>query len=424
MKKTRLPETRLNSLYSDFRPLKELNPEGFHANVRTWKDYLLRTVCHDRLTIKCGRSLLESLNLMQFGVPQSIDVVLDELVSEGTLIPLEDFVQGKQNIFLSSLRWALRKTPILPPFRSRISSKGFYLKEVELVAVPSLEEKYGIVMDKIKSSIYSHSNKFSDLIFTKDDFCRRVQMNDFLNDWAEFEIMLTYLQLFKREIVVDNNVVKMCGRGAGNLVSNFEPNKITENDRSIASLKSVTWRYKSQISNLEESIAHYSQVLEGDIESGCPKELQRVHLRIKKMLEKNLLNSYNNLHNIQQMRDSIEAALDAVTLYEVLQQSKGAIKTISEELGSVEKIEKTLIESEDEMSKIEEISNVLTAGRDNEDEIDKELENMGKELKKEQEALNKLSKLQIGKDEVGKSTEEADDIIDSKSESQAVPLAG
>lgn len=95
-------ERRLPSLYSDFRSLKEKNPDGYEANVAAWnavltqavrKGLLVSTNLSDSLTeensehgeanitmpdllvIHSGRALLDSLTSPVWGSPLGLQVV-------------------------------------------------------------------------------------------------------------------------------------------------------------------------------------------------------------------------------------------------------------------------------------------------------------------------------------------------------------
>ena len=64
-----LPESRLRSLYSDFRDLKQLNPDGYDANIIQWKDYLIKEVWNDTIIVN-GQNLLEYLSISPYGPPK------------------------------------------------------------------------------------------------------------------------------------------------------------------------------------------------------------------------------------------------------------------------------------------------------------------------------------------------------------------
>lgn len=89
-------ETRIPSLYSDFRRLKDSNPDGYEANVNVWKIALINAtrtlvpktdkedgsagsagsvVRDDVLVIHSGSKLLDSLSSAKWGRPLGLSAV-------------------------------------------------------------------------------------------------------------------------------------------------------------------------------------------------------------------------------------------------------------------------------------------------------------------------------------------------------------
>lgn len=87
--------TRKPSLYSNFRQLSEHNPTGYTANVLAWREVLEQALAHgvfgSALVVSAGPELVKAAADPQAGLPLALDCVLDELVAQGTLQPLQQY---------------------------------------------------------------------------------------------------------------------------------------------------------------------------------------------------------------------------------------------------------------------------------------------------------------------------------------------
>ena len=76
---------RLPSLFSDFTAQRDTNPDGYTANVNTWKDVLCRAAhaglisgsdgAVRRLSLETGPQLLQKLESKEWGRPLALDAV-------------------------------------------------------------------------------------------------------------------------------------------------------------------------------------------------------------------------------------------------------------------------------------------------------------------------------------------------------------
>ena len=74
---------RLPSLYSDFRRLKQLNPEGFYSNVRAWEGGLrdaakrqLLPGTNDTLSVTLSPALTQTLECGEYGRPLAVGAAI------------------------------------------------------------------------------------------------------------------------------------------------------------------------------------------------------------------------------------------------------------------------------------------------------------------------------------------------------------
>ncbi|SCU89050.1 LAFA_0E15918g1_1 [Lachancea sp. 'fantastica'] len=415
MRSKLLSSSRISSLYSDFRNLKELNPEGYEANIRNWRQVLLEEVLEDEVIVKTGPELLEELSDPQAGQPRSLDVVLDFMIAEGSLVPLEKFKSRvKESIVSTVLGWTLNT--LLPNSqhagKTRISStKGHsYLRRGQYAVLPTIKKKYDPLHLAVLERICKKAVRYSDLIFTKTSFCQKVGFADHLKDWAAFETMLTYMDHYKGIIVTDSTTVKVRGFEVSGITAKFESSSINIDDQKIASVKEAQVNLKTQTSHLEDRIKDSKQQLRVDIKSQKPKALLRTRLQIQKLLEKNLNLAFQNLNNVEILLLDIEAAIDRVQLKHVFEQSRDVLTSLSSQLGSLNDLEKLVEDINTEKLKGEDIDRVFEAEMDDgsDEEIEEELQKMDAEMKLEEQVLQKLSSLELSSHEPPQEAEKND----------------
>lgn len=397
-------KSRIPSLYSDFRALKDLNPHGYEANVAEWRNYLLHDFDQGSLTIECGPKLLGKLEVENYGAPKSIDPVLDQLVADGLLISLEEFNRGSSNahVIKSMLRWTISKTLMDLSFKSRANNSSKYLKEVTFVIKPRLEDKYCLIQQNLQSLVFEKAAGLTDLIFSKQEFYKIGKFNEALKSWSEYEIMLTYLESYQNIIVTKEDVVKVIDPRVKDIITPFEPESITENDEAVASVKSSISRINVQIKDLNSKISHYTSLLNESLKSGSQREVQKKYLKTKKILESNLSHCLDNLQNLLHVKSQIDKSADNLHLYESISLSTEAMKSINKQIGGIDEVEMAISKFEDQSNDVNEMNDRLLeiSGYDyNEEEIDEELARMEKEQEKqsteEENVLHKLANLEV-----------------------------
>ncbi|CEP64198.1 phosphatidic acid-binding protein CHM7 LALA0_S10e04720g [Lachancea lanzarotensis] len=405
MKSKLLPESRINSLYSDFRNLKELNTEGYEANIRNWRQVLLEELLAGEVILETGPALLEALSDPQVGQPRSLDAVLDFMIAEGSLVPLDKFKTGaKVSLISTVLDWTFGS--FLPiPQRSRgtriSNSKGnSYLRRGQYAVLPTIEKKYGPLHLAIVERICKKAVRYSDLVFSRGNFCKKVGFAGHLKDWAAYETMLAYMDHYKSIIVTDLTTVKVRGFEVSGIISKFEASTISVDDQEIASVKDARQQLKTQISHLESRIKDSKSLLRENIKDEKPKDLLKMRLQTHKLLEKNLNVASKNLANVEALLLDIEAAIDRVQLKHVFERSRDVLMSLSSQLGSLDEVEKLVDDINTEKLKGKDIDRVFEAelnGR-HDDEIEEELQRMDAEMKLEEQVLQKLSGLKVSTD--------------------------
>ncbi|SCV02691.1 LAME_0H04214g1_1 [Lachancea meyersii CBS 8951] len=420
-----LPRSRIPSLYSDFRNLKDLNPEGYEANIRSWKQVLLKELLDQEIILQTGPELLEKLGDSQVGVPKSLDVVLDSMIAEGTLVPVEQFKAGPKNNVLSSvLSWTFNSLPFFGRHsttrNSRIKNQS-YLRSAQYIVVPTVERKYPLLQQAVSENICRKAVRYSDLVFSKHSFCEIAGFKTHLKDWAAFEVMMAYMEYYRETIVTDSGTVKVRGLEVNAIISKFGSSTINLDDSKIASVKDAQLRLKKQITHLESRIEDSKRLLVEGFQQKKPRELQKMRLRTQKILEKNLTLACQNLQNVEQLLLDIEAAIDRVHLKDLFENSRDVLTNASSQLGDLDEIEKLVDDINTERLKGENVDKLFEAElySQSDDEIENELQRMDAEMKLKDLVLKRLSELEIAQDaEPQKSLD--DEQVSSPDQSQSL----
>ncbi|QLL33891.1 hypothetical protein HG536_0F02160 [Torulaspora globosa] len=377
-----LPPSRLDSLYKDFSNLKELNPEGYRANIDTWKAYLTKNYLKgsSSLFLNCGSDLLVKLRREPQGLPRSIDVVLTSLVESDCLVAIEDFYNGIMYPQEAStlMRWIRWGSWPRGKVNLRNNHDEYYLKAVKLIIKPVIEQKFEHIKIQLRNNIISEASGIADLVFSKQEFYRKCGFHRILDDAEEErEAMLFYLSRYKKLIVQDRDIIKVIAPEVNHLLAHLE-RKVTEDDRRIAALNMSLIYVESQIKTLRTQIADYAVLLKDMIINLAPRETQRKYLQGKKLVERSLSRLLEQQTSLLTVKTQINLAATNALLFKALEESNKVLKSINDSVGSVEKIEELLDEIKEEGEKAEEVNALIAKSPDAEDEaeLDRELEEM------------------------------------------------
>ncbi|EXJ78875.1 hypothetical protein A1O1_09277 [Capronia coronata CBS 617.96] len=404
-------KTRLPSLYSDLAVQKTSNPEGYAANVTAWQAALTRAALagqlpfEQRLILQTSDDLLNALASPHYGRPSGLGCVLDDCVRHGKMIDLQDFLVSEKSIYNRSwlpspwaiLRWSLRQVGIVGTASYEVP--GGRLKKGGLVLVPALEE----VWKKMQVLQDTQTQSLTDRIVSRDLFLK--EMNSLfsgpvsLSD-QDINVLLRYLARDKHALSYDDTTIKFKSPAAP------MPEPITQEDHSIASLKTLIANLNSQIENLTSRISTLQSNAQIAVKTGN-KASALSALRSKKLAERSLQSRIDTLHQLEEVYTKIEAAVDQVEVVAAMEASAGVLKTLNKKIGGVERVDDVLDSLREEMSKVDEVSGVVAdplAGNAvlDEAEVDDELENMEREerIKREEKSREQKKKLEIQEAEV------------------------
>ncbi|OGE55707.1 hypothetical protein PENARI_c004G10046 [Penicillium arizonense] len=413
---------RLPSLYSDFTPQKKTNPDGYAVNVAAWEQALNRAAKRgytssrgvrvrsgsnisakndssasppakrkktDHLILRTDESLLRDLESAEWGRPVALGTVFDEAMRKRSMIPLP--VYKTTAGLLQKSQWRVIDPGVLSPWNVMSwgvrQLKGFVvgsesdsapkLQVQELVLVENLQETADLA---VKKATGGKSSKL-DLIYSKESFVEEFAgiLNDAteLSD-ADFDILLLYLSRDSGAIAYDGKTIKFKSAG--------EMPEITQQDTTIASIKTLVATMSKQVTNLE------AKVIELNISAKTAlANKNRVSalaaVRSKKMAEQNLKQRLDTLMQLEEVYTRIEQAAGQIEIVQVMQASTGVLRGLHTQIGGAERVEDIVEELREEMSKVDEVGSIMNEAGPviDEGEIDEELEALEKADREVQE---------------------------------------
>ncbi|KAK5505111.1 hypothetical protein LTR21_009556 [Exophiala xenobiotica] len=407
--------TRLPSLYSDLSVQRTTNPEGYAANVTAWTSALTRASLagqlplQQRLILQTSDDLLNALASPQYGRPSGLGCVLDDAVRTGKMVDLHDFVDSEKSIYNKSwipspwsiLHWSLRKAGLVWAGGS-YDVNGHLRHGSSLVLVSALEEVYNRYATTLQKD---HSTtSLTDRIMSREQFVTEVgELIQGLSTGTttttttttiiaeqDAKVLLRYLSRDKQALSYDDTTIKLKAAGAAT------PDPITQEDRSIASLKTLIANLSSQISSLTTKIATLQATAHTSVKAGN-KASALSALRSKKLAERTLESRSNTLHQLEEVYTKIEAAVDQVQVVAAMEASAGVLKTLNKKVGGVDKVEDVIETLREEMAQVDEVSGVIAEPLDgkvvlDEADVDDELESMEQEERVKREQAEQADK--------------------------------
>ncbi|KKK22778.1 hypothetical protein AOCH_005508 [Aspergillus ochraceoroseus] len=233
----------------------------------------------------------------------------------------------------------------------------------------------------------------AELIYSRESFVE--SFATILDDGSalsnpDFDILLLYLSRDKAAIAYDGKTIKF-------RPTNDSPKDITEQDAAIASIKALTATMIKQVHNLERKIAELNASAKSALQNKN-RVSALAAVRSKKLAEHNLQQRLDTLTQLEQVYIKIEQAADQIEYVKVMKASTGVLRSLNTQIGDVSRVEDVVEELREEMSKVDEIGNIMNevGPQIDESEIDDELEELEskeREAKEEEEAEQTRKKL-------------------------------
>ncbi|KAH3505083.1 hypothetical protein KXW24_007630 [Aspergillus fumigatus] len=396
-------KNRLPSLYSDFTLQKKTNPDGYAVNVAAWERALTRAarrgyvstspsrepssttgtaVQSDHLILRTDDSLLRDLEIPEYGRPVALGAMLDEAIRKHSMVPLQVFKANA--LSLQQRQWRIINPGALSPWNVMTwgmkQLRGFVvgsdtpetsarLQVQELVLVENLKE----AADRVVKQTLGGSRSKMDLIYSKEHFTEEfatVLNKDSGLSSADFDVLLLYLSRDIGAIAYDGKTIRF-------RPSNDSPREITDQDTTIASIKSLLSTMTKQIDRLENKIEELNLTAKVAIQKKN-RVSALAAVRSKKLAEHNLKQRLDTMTQLEEVYSKIENAADQVEYVRVMEASTGVLRGLHTQIGGVERVEDVVEELREEMSRVDEIGNIMNevAPEIDETELDDELEEL------------------------------------------------
>ncbi|KAI9756047.1 MAG: CCA tRNA nucleotidyltransferase, mitochondrial [Chaenotheca gracillima] len=399
---------RLASLYSDFRHLQIVNPDGYAANISAWRQALIAAARegltgtdrggNDLLVLTTGEDLLQALESKEWGRPLALGTVINESLATKDVVPLQQFLTSKTSIFHNSwtvspwqiLSWGLRQLGLAGGARGedKLPVGSFVLRA-------NAEECARAILKRTSRLDYN-GRVYSKAMF-RSEFSRSLNTNADLSQ-NDLEIILVYLARETRDIAYDGKTIKFKSPGETSTV-------ITEQDTAVANLKTLIADHTEHIASLTQKIERLSSAARTAVGRNN-KASALSSLRSRKLAESTLTKRSETLGQLEEVYHKIEQASDQVETIRVMEASSSVLKTLNSQVGGIERAERVVDQLHDEMDQVDEVGTVINeasqtrTGVDT-SEVDDELKAMEREQReadekeeahKTQERLAELAK--------------------------------
>ncbi|WEW61200.1 hypothetical protein PRK78_006690 [Emydomyces testavorans] len=404
---------RLGSLYSDF-PLQH-DAEGYAINIAAWQKALAsatraglvpipirsskqngthsaKSHHSNLLVLSTGGALSAALETRQWGRPLALQAVIDESLQTGNMIPLREFLNSPTSPFRKAwirlpaapslsqiLAWGMKHARgLIVGAHYEHAEASRRLEELDLVLVDNLKEAEKRLMNEISARHQSVVDRIYSKEMFRDQFAR-VMGNVELSP-TDFEVLLTYLARDQNSILYDGKTIKFKD-------ANDRSTSISQEDRTIASLKALISNLTVQIANLAAKTQELTLAAQTAL-NNKNRILALSALRSRKLAERNLKQRSDTLYQLEEVYTKIEQAANQVDIIKVMEASTGVLRGLNEQVGGIEKVEDVVEELRKEMDNVDEVGNIINEAAPviDEGELDDELVAMEAQEKEAQEA--------------------------------------
>lgn len=407
--------TRIGTLYKDFKQDKELNPEGYEANLISWYNIFKTLLVHDffhqsKLTIPHTNPDLSTMLLLPvIGKPLSLDLVINELVNKKYLIPVSTFIDYEAD-FHTYISPQTSILSYLSPFHwaNEASKKGkellrlYHFSSERYIVWASLCEFGKALMSQLNhhmdDGIYS-SKVFDEPLLLQ--FIHEHMTPNF--SMLDLQILIKYLSRDTRECSSSINAEGVT------IVKFIRGSEVTSQDMDIAHVRTnideISKRIgaiESKIASLNKRIAQYPMDL---IKKDETIKATVMHIISQKRHQVKTLHHTASIHTqLTEILTKIDSATSNVKIFNVLKQSAQTLNTLNAQVDIYE-VEQVNDDIKDQIDQTDEISEALGGNADQ--DVEDEFNELLKEHEQEQEQEQKKQKQQQEKDK-----NSTDDLLD------------
>ncbi|KAG7192944.1 uncharacterized protein KQ657_001401 [Scheffersomyces spartinae] len=400
-------QSRLSSLYSSFTKLKDINPEGYQANLTAWTHLIPHLIKDKRLNVT-GHSLMlldwtsvvSSVTLPDLGPPKELLLVFKTLVQDEAIVPLSWFkLKG------------LQRDPWYTKLTLWFTQPTIQWEKEPFVSVNEL---------KIKSqnAYHEHVRRGDKILYSKHELLALLKDYD-VSD-MDLHLLLVHWSKDLGYCVVEGDYIK------------FGDGPITEWEKSVIDLDRQHLILQLQISDVEAKIKGIDFDIKLIVIDYKKDEIVKLKvtnlLHLKHLLRKSLSKYLETSKLIQNLQTTLKEASTNLDLVSILETSNKALKSLNShvDLKRLADLKDDVEENIDRSNQISEIMMNMTEPNDDQ-EIEDELQNLvdeqeAIEKKKQDEAIERLGKLTLNGvgdvNDINETNEDKDDIVTTNNSTQ------
>ena len=371
-------ESRLKSLFSDFTHLKELNPEGYNANLNVWMHFL-STYFDSQASLSFDyddlvRRLVYKTTSKTY-LPEGLFIAINEMLNAKSVILLSELKENgsekEKSSVLETIKWVLFGS-------ERIDVRDAKYKDQPLVFVPKIEKYSSQIKTSLLPLVAEGPVNLNHLqsVLSRDNF--KISKQDLNNT-------LLYLKKEMPMIKIEEEIIYSLSSN-----STEEEDKIDGGELQHLSDLNYTI-YKLHLYNNEKSkeIDELNQKVKESI-SSKNHITARSQLKLKKLLELQVQKTLASLENLHTLKFKLEDAHNNLLISKVMKDNSKVLKFLNEE--ATEKDLDTLFDTlYDEIQNADAVSDKLgqtLVGEVNEEEIEEDLMKLEASVRREEEEKN------------------------------------
>lgn len=387
---THFRESRLQSLYSNFQHLKDLNPDGYEANIVAWRLVLYELLQQKQFAhVLCipthNPRLAQALALPVYSEPDALPTIVAELVADNLLIPYSQYqlstVPYEQVLRPSSflhylspaswVKWASKFSPL---------EQGA-LKEEHYLAWDILKPSCETIFKRLVKATDdgTHSSRLFDRKTLLEEI-RRIE--DGFTD-LDLSIFIIFFTRDVPRITVSEDYIKL------------DDSPITAEDIGIVNIKANIRSLTKRTEALQHKIAEIPPRVKACLSD---KPRAKSLLALKRTYSQSLDTASATLHQLTTVLVKIDDAYSNTSVVEALERSLGILKELNSKV-DLDHIDEVKEELDEQIARTDEVGELLGESSVN---VDEEFEQMlaeekreEKEKKREDDLLDKLQNLDI-----------------------------
>lgn len=342
--------TRKFSLYSNFGRLQETNQVGYRANVVTWQEVLEEAVRRrafpQALSFEAGPQLIDALSDPQNGQPMALNAVIDEMVAQQKLVPLQLFLSAKYPVLSSTWSAGQLVSKVATWVWGKVVDTEWHsgdvgkLKKISYVAIDQTKVVAQNVLRQIKADFRQNGSTYSAGIFSIGQVKELCGLSS-----EDLEICLVYLSRETNDLNYDG-IIKVSG-------------DIEESDWSIPGIKDILAQQSVRLSVLDAKIAEFDGKARDYLRKG-DRERAKTALKVKRAHEKSQTIIMDQQNQLELVLSKIDQATDQINMVEALKAGKDLLAKRNKAVGGADAVSELMGSVQDEIAETDAISEQLS----------------------------------------------------------------